>query len=90
MFNLSNIGNLLRSLLGGVIDKFKMKNGVAYTIIVAILGTALYGVNTLNEAVTPEGLEVIGEAGKKVLVWVDDIIIVGLTLLGAHTPQQKE
>lgn len=80
------IVSLLQNFLTKSVDNFKQKNAIAFIVIELALGTLLYGVWELQAAVTPEGVEVLGEAGKNIVMWVDKVIIALMSILGAHTP----
>ena len=82
-----DIGNLLSRLLGGIVDGFKVKNPLVFTIITGFLLTVYFALNWLITAVTPEGAEILGEQGSGVVATIQNVLVFILALLGAHTPQ---
>lgn len=77
----------LTKLLNGFIDQFKAKNSVAYTIFAFILGAIYYLSGEALSTTLPDGAEWLTGGAAKLVQTIQDITVVALALLGAHTPQ---
>lgn len=79
----------IQRLLSGLVDAFKMKNPVVFTVVALILGVSYFGIESTLDATLPDGGALISEATKSVLGKIQAGLVVLLGLLGAHTPQLK-
>ncbi|HMN89091.1 MAG TPA: hypothetical protein PKD70_06310 [Saprospiraceae bacterium] len=84
---MKKIIDFLTDFLANAVDKFKMKNATAYTIIALLLGTVYY-ISTQLLTADLTGELVIQDSLRKIVQSIQNIIVLVLTLLGAHTPKK--
>jgi hypothetical protein len=77
-------------VIGGVVDSFKMKNPVVFTVVGAVLLGVYALSNELLQAVTDVGEPLLSAGMFKTISWMKEGIVALLFLLGAHTPQIKK
>lgn len=81
------IFELIRKALTGIVDSFKMKNPVVFTVVAGVLATIYFGLGNAIDATLPDGTPWLQEAAVQILETVRTGIVFLLTLFGAHTPQ---
>lgn len=97
-FDLNAIANLINKFLSNPIDKFKMKNASAFTIIALVLFGGVAGMNWGLEQTTtieldgvPTVVDAIQGNARAAIEWIRTLLVAIGFALGAHTPQvQKE
>ena len=81
--------SLLR-IIGGIVDTFKVKNPIVFSIVGAVLLGAYATSNELLASVNDVGAPLLNAALFKTVSWLKEGIVALLFLLGAHTPQIKK
>lgn len=73
-------------LLTTVVDSFKTKNPMVFSVIAVVLLSVYYVLGTLIDYVNPDGTELISGSIEQVVVIIRNVLVALLTLIGAHTP----
>lgn len=81
--------DFIQKLLSGLVDSFKMKNPVVFTVVALALGVVYFGINAALGSSLPDGTALINDSTTGLLEKVQSVLVVVMALLGAHTPQSK-
>lgn len=78
--------NILLQFLSTFVDSFKLKNPVVFAVVAVLLLIVNFSIDTVVLWETAEGVFLLPERIQDVLRNVDSVIVVILTMIGAHTP----
>lgn len=81
--------DLLQKLLSGLVDSFKMKNPVVFTVVALFFGIGYFGLGEVASSTLPDGSYLLEENTRVLLNGIKNGFVVILGLLGAHTPRPK-
>ena len=86
---MQSIIDFITKLLSGVVDSFKLKNPVVYTVVALVLGFIYYITGSLEAATLPDGSSLLIAQWDGLMETARNIIVTLLALIGAHTASNK-
>lgn len=78
--------DIIVKFLSSLVDSFKMKNPIAFAVIAIFLLVVYYGSGLILDYEVTPGVALINESIRTVLNTVQNVLVIVLTILGAHTP----
>lgn len=79
--------DIIVRFLSNLVDQFKMKNPIVFAIIAVVLLTVYYTAGIVIDYETAPGTPLVTDSIRNILESIQNVLVVVLAIIGAHTPE---